>query len=420
MKLKNHKYFSFGIMIFLTFAACVLFQKCIDTFEIGNFLQIIIGILMPFFVGFTIAYLLNPIVDFFEQKVFHRLFVKKDFKHKKTLIRVLALSISMIIAIAAFAGLLTLLLPQLLISIIGLFNNAPSYIREASDYFTSLLHDNPSIANFIDAQLEGIMTYIQQLSNAILPSLQKLLGNLTSGVIDFISVLKNMLVGIIISIYVLYSKERFIAQSKKVVVALFPSSFATSFINLIKETNTVFGGFIRGQIIDAIIVGILCTIGTSFIYKPYAILIGAIVGTTNVIPFFGPFIGAIPSAFLLLLIDPKKCLIFIIFIIALQQFDGNILVPKIVGDRTGLSAFWVVFAILAFGTLFGFVGMFIGVPVFAVIYTLVSRFINNRLSKKGFSINTADYLYMKGGKPPIKPAENSEESNPTNNAKADQ
>ena len=229
MKLKNHKYFSFGIMIFLTFAACVLFQKCIDTFEIGNFLQIIIGILMPFFVGFTIAYLLNPIVDFFEQKVFHRLFVKKDFKHKKTLIRVLALSISMIIAIAAFAGLLTLLLPQLLISIIGLFNNAPSYIREASDYFTSLLHDNPSIANFIDAQLEGIMTYIQQLSNAILPSLQKLLGNLTSGVIDFISVLKNMLVGIIISIYVLYSKERFIAQSKKVVVALFPSSFATSF-----------------------------------------------------------------------------------------------------------------------------------------------------------------------------------------------
>ena len=235
---------------------------------------------------------------------------------------------------------------------------------------------------------------IQDFISTAMPSITKLLGNVTVGVIGVVNALKDSILGIIISVYVLYAKEQFIAQAKKIIVALTPDNFSKPFISLVRETHGVFGGFISGKIIDSLIIGVLCFIGTSILGMPYAVLVSVIVGVFNVIPFFGPFIGAIPSALLILMVDPLKCLWFVIFIIVLQQFDGNILGPYILGGTTGLSAFWVIFAILTFGGLFGFIGMFVGVPVFAVIYTLISRGINKKLEKKGRSTATADYLYL--------------------------
>lgn len=393
-RVREHRYFALGVMIVLVFAACVLLKKFLDTFELVGWLNTIIEVLMPFMIGFALAYLLNPVMKFFEKKVFERLFQKKEFKHKKKVIRALSVLVTFLICLAGLTAMLVSLLPQLLVSIMGVFRNSTSYVNDISNYIQNLLDGNPQVSAFIDGQFDSIMQSVQQLSNEILPTIQTLLSGVTSGVLSAIETVKNIILGLIISVYVLYAKEKFIAQSKKVIVALLPKNIAKGFIGLVGDTHKMFGGYISGKIIDAILVGILCGIGVYFIYRPYAILIGVLVGVFNIIPFLGPFIGAIPSALLILLEDPMRCLWFIIFIIVLQQFDGNVMEPKILGETTGLSAFWVIFSILVFGALFGFVGMFVGVPLFAAIYTWVRRWINGRLKKKGLSTNTEDYLHM--------------------------
>ncbi|MGN0585672.1 MAG: AI-2E family transporter, partial [Oscillospiraceae bacterium] len=195
-----------------------------------------------------------------------------------------------------------------------------------------------------------------------------------------------------VAIYLLCGKERFLAQLRKLVCAIFPKDAAGSIFNVASHTNKTLSGFISGKIIDSFIIGVITFISMTIMNMDFVALISVVIGVTNIIPFFGPFIGAIPCAFLLLVAAPKQVIPFVIFIIILQQFDGNILGPKILGDSTGLSSFWVMFAIFLGGGLFGFAGMLLGVPVFAVIYSLVSEFIDFLLSKKGASTNTDDYL----------------------------
>ena len=206
-----------------------------------------------------------------------------------------------------------------------------------------------------------------------------------------VSELFNAIIGVIISVYLLFGKENFSMQSKKAVYAMMKPAHANMLLHLTIKSNEIFGGFIIGKIIDSAIIGVLCFIGLSLLNMPYTLLVSVIVGVTNVIPFFGPYIGAIPSAILIMLQDPKMGIYFIIFILILQQIDGNIIGPKILGNSTGLSAFWVVFSILLGGGLFGFVGMILGVPTFAVIYYVVKMLVDHRLEQKNLPIETACY-----------------------------
>lgn len=402
--LRKNRYVLVGLTLFLTFVACTLFKIFLDNFNVLGVIRTIVRLMMPFMIGFALAYLLNPVMKFFERNLFERAFLNSRLKKKRKLVRGLSVLTTVVVALAAFTVVLLLLIPQLAYSLMGILNNLPEYMKNLGNYVEGLVAGNQELANFVDTQMTTINDTIQDFIATAMPSITKLLGNVTVGVIGVVNALKDSILGIIISVYVLYAKEQFIAQAKKVIVALTPDSFSKPFISLVRETHGVFGGFISGKIIDSLIIGVLCFIGTSILGMPYAVLVSVIVGVFNVIPFFGPFIGAIPSALLILMVDPLKCLWFVIFIIVLQQFDGNILGPYILGGTTGLSAFWVIFAILTFGGLFGFIGMFVGVPVFAVIYTLISRGINKKLEKKGRSTATADYLYLSSAqqKPPQK------------------
>lgn len=214
---------------------------------------------------------------------------------------------------------------------------------------------------------------------------------LSTGLLGVVTVLKNSLIGLIVMVYFLNIKDTLSAQSKKIVYSLFPLKQANRIIEEVRFTHSVFGGFITGKLLDSLIIGVICFFCMRLLRMPYVLLVSVIIGVTNVIPFFGPFIGAIPSAFLILLVSPMKCLYFLLFVLVLQQFDGNILGPKILGESTGLPSFWVLFSILLFGGLLGFVGMVIAVPTFAVFYHLTSEYVNRCLEKKALSQSTDDY-----------------------------
>ena len=209
----------------------------------------------------------------------------------------------------------------------------------------------------------------------------QVLPNLFGGVMRFTSGLLDVVVGIIIAIYLLLSKEIFYAQVKKLLFAFFPRRVAQATLNLTHDSNTIFCGFISGKILDSAIIGLLCYIGCLIFKFPSALLVSVIIGVTNVIPFFGPFIGAIPATLLILIQNPIKALWFVLFVLVLQQLDGNIIGPKILGNTTGLSSFWVLFAILLFGGLWGFVGMIVGVPLFAVIYDVIKKLVIHGLQR---------------------------------------
>ena len=219
-----------------------------------------------------------------------------------------------------------------------------------------------------------------------------ILRQVSLSMISLLKALWNFIIGFIISIYVMYNKESFAAQGKKLVFALMNTNTANQLIKDVRFTSDTFIGFISGKILDSFIIGCICFAGTSIMETPYALLVSVIVGVTNVIPFFGPYLGAIPSAILILMVNPIKCIYFIIFIIILQQVDGNIIGPKILGGSTGLSGFWIIFSITIFGGIMGIPGMIIGVPFFAVLYALIRRFSNRLLEKRGLPTETKMYL----------------------------
>ncbi len=219
-----------------------------------------------------------------------------------------------------------------------------------------------------------------------------LVTGISLSVMNVINIVKNLLIGLIVAIYVVNSKETFISQAKKITYSILPEPNAAFVIDQFRLAHRMFGGFIIGKMIDSLIIGVICFVGMSILNIPYVMLVSVIIGVTNIIPFFGPFIGAIPSALLILLANPLKSLYFLVFVLVLQQFDGNILGPKILGDSTGLSSFWVLFSILLFGGLWGFIGMVIGVPLFAVIYHLIRLTVNHFLRKKELSTVTEEYL----------------------------
>lgn len=388
------KYLYWGITAFLVIILSISFFLLLNNSQsISKALGILFKILKPFFLGFAFAYLLNPVMDFVENKWITPLLKKSNKKKIIKLSRPISITITIIFALAILTGLFIMVLPQLAKSIIYIINNLEDYSSNFQQWILNLFKTNDGIKEMISQQISRLNSIITDWTQTdVLPQINDIISKITTGVLGILSALKNIFIGLIISIYILSSKEKFFAQSKKITYAIFPIKASNVIIKTVRRCDNVFGGFVTGTIIDSVLVGIVCFIGMSIIHLPFPLLISVIIGVTNVIPFFGPFIGGIPSALLILMISPLQCLYFCIFILALQQLDGNVIVPRILGNTTGLSPFWVMFALLVFGGLFGFIGMLIGVPTFAVIYSIIVELIDARLIKHELPSKTKDYM----------------------------
>lgn len=396
MKLNtNKKYLSISIHAFLVIAASIMFFYFISEHAaIRQMLSRFVGLMMPFVYGLVLAYILNPVLNWLEKKVFPKLFKEKMSKRKR---RGLGVLISLLFALAVITLFLAILIPQLVESVDSLAKSIYAFLPQSQQMINNFFEhygNNELIAgllSLLDIDVTVPSMALQKLAGRAYTFLTQVLPNLFGGVMRFTSGLIDVVVGIIIAVYLLLSKEVFYAQIKKLMFAFFPRRFTQAVLNLVHDSNAIFCGFISGKILDSSIIGVLCFIGLSILRMPYTVLVSVIIAVTNVIPYFGPFIGAIPSFFIILIENPFKAVVFLLFILILQQVDGNIIGPKILGQSTGLSSFWVIFAVTFFGGLFGFVGMLIGVPTFAVIYGLVRNLSEYLLGKKGMKTRTLDF-----------------------------
>lgn len=398
MKFKfDKKYLYWGITGFLSLAGAILFYYIL--FHRSNFmggLDKFITIAMPIIDGFVLAYLFTPILNAIEKKLMKPLYKKAGIemtpKVKKRM-RACSILATLVVVLLVLYELFALILPEVIRSIQSIIFQFPIYVNNLSNWALSLMKNNPDLEATVNALINQYSAKMLEYVNTnLLPHINEVVKNVSLGVLGVFKALWNLVIGFIISVYLLGSKEKFAGQAKKIVYALFDREAGNEIVSNFRFVHSTFIGFLGGKIVDSIIIGIICFVCTSIIGTPYAILVSVIIGVTNVIPFFGPWIGGIPSALLVLMVDPKQALYFGILIIVIQQFDGNILGPKILGDSTGLSGFWVIFSITIFGGLFGVLGMIVGVPIFAVFYAGVRSLVNRVLHKKSLPTDLAPYM----------------------------
>lgn len=391
---KIRQQFSQGMTFFLVIAAAILFYFGLFRLNyISGILKTFLSVAKPIIYGLGIAFLLNPVIKKVDQILVPRLEkMTKTPERAAKISRSVGILVSLLTAFLLITALCNILLPELYTSIRDMVFKVPGQLNSLLDQINEMNSKDSTINMLVTNAIEEGSNYLQNwLRNDLLKQTNIIMTNLTVGVINVLSEVLNFCVGIIVSIYVLYSKELFSRQSKKFVYALLKPDRANLVLHLTRKSGDIFIGFLSGKIIDSAIIGVLCFIGLSILNMPYVLLVSVIVGVTNVIPFFGPYIGAIPSAILILLDSPIKGVYFLIFIFALQQLDGNVIGPKILGDSTGLSAFWVVFAIMVGGGLFGIPGMILGVPTFAVIYYIVTLLVNDLLRRKKLPVDSGSY-----------------------------
>lgn len=400
-KHRYSQYIGWGITAFVVIAAGVLFYFSIDYMgDLVKAIRSLMGILSPFIWGLVISYLLVPSMMMYERKLFRPLVasIKKrrpKVTLSKKLPRVLALILAEIVMLLLIAALIYLIVPQVYDSISAIITNSPAYFESASKAIDNLLHDFPEIEMYATKVFGNITeTLTKWATNTLLPSMENIVTNITTGVFSVVKAVYNIVIGMIVSIYILYNKEPFIAHYRKTLYCIFKPEKARKISSALRFADRTFMGFIVGKLLDSAIIGMICYVGCVVMRMPYDLLISVIIGVTNIIPFFGPFIGAIPSALLVLLVDPKMCLWFVIFIIVLQQIDGNIIGPKILGTSIGINGFWVLFSIVFFGGLFGFWGMLLGVPTFVIIYTAVERAVNRKLESRDLPTDASVYANL--------------------------
>lgn len=390
-------YLAIGLTAFLVIVSSVAFFFLIYRYDgFARILGKIIGILQPITIGLVIAYLMTPIVNFEERHLLPLAQRKmKNPKKANKLVRAVSVIGALAFFVLLIGVLLLMVIPELYKSINGLIVTLPKQVASFMEWLNGYVSSDSEISGYLEVGLTKATEYFEHWAKTdFLPQTKNILAGVTTGVINAVKVLFHVLIGIIISIYVLMSKEEFIGQSKKLTYALLPGKSANAVIHTVHKSNEIFGGFISGKLLDSLIIGVLCFICLYFMKMPYAVLVSVIVGVTNVIPFFGPYLGAVPSAILIMLANPIQGVYFIIFILVLQQFDGNILGPAILGESTGLSSFWVVFAILVGGGIFGIPGMIIGVPAFAVIFYVLRKIVNYILKKRQLPQDSGIYIQV--------------------------
>lgn len=395
----DKKYLHWGITAFLVLASAILFYYFVfHNTQFLNFFRNIVNICFPIIDGLVIAFLLCPMVNWFERKVFI-LFRKKEKRNEplseKTFkwFRVLSILFSYVIIISLLSLFFITVIPQVKTSIENIYYQSSQYKINIEKWLADLFEKNPKIEAYILDNYEYFSEQFGQWkNNYLLPKAQELLATLSTGVFNFVGALWDIIIGAIVSIYVLFSKEKFAGQFKKLAYGFLNIKTANVLISNIRMANKKFSGFIVGKLLDSFIIGVICFAGCRILGFEYPVLLALIVGVTNIIPFFGPFIGAIPCILLLFMINPLHSLYFALFVLALQQFDGNILGPAILGESTGISSFWVIFSITLFGGLWGVTGMIVGVPLFAVLYAIIKTALVTKLSKKDLPISTRKYI----------------------------
>jgi len=411
-KRPSDHYIALGLTAFCVIAASISFFFLLFHFEaVQAVIDSLMLILRPVLYGLVMAFLLLPI----HRHILSFLTSLLPGKKIRPVLNAAAILLSLLVAILIVYILLAMVLPQLYISVVGLVRAFPGYIETVQKWLVKTWEDNPELQGFllpyyqsaaesleswlqndILPNLESVNTLINWAKEVLLPNVSGVVTSVSAGVAAVLMVFKDLLIGLIISVYLLARKDIFAAQSKKIVYSLFPTRFADQIVEEVRSAYRILSGFINGKLVDSLIIGIICLICCNLLHFPYPALVSTIIGVTNIIPFFGPFIGAIPCIFLILLVNPLQGLYFAIFVLVLQQFDGNILGPKILGDSTGLASFWVLFSILLFGGLFGFAGMVLGVPVFAMIYSIISRLVARGLRRHGLPVETAQYMGKTG------------------------
>lgn len=413
----RHLYLAAGLTAFAVVAASLcLFFALFHFSDVAHFFNMLGAILRPIFMGAVIAFLLLPVHRYI-LRFLTAMTPDKRIKNKRDMafLNIVAIILSLLLAFFLFYLLLAMVIPQVYDSVVGLIQAIPDYIEVVQVWLQTFFEDNPDIQaaimpvyssaassleqwlnSDILPNLESVTTTFNWVRQTILPNITGVVAGVSGMVVGFLVLVKDLLISIIVSVYLLVRKDIFAAQSKKIIYSLFRTDIADLIVDETRNAYRIMSGFINGKLLDSLIIGIICLVCCNLFKFPYPALIATIVGVTNIIPFFGPFIGAIPCGLLIFLVNPLQAIYFAIFILVLQQFDGNILGPKILGDSTGLASFWVLFSILFFGGLFGFAGMVLGVPVFAMFYSVVSRLVSYGLRSRSLPIETEDYMGKTG------------------------
>ena len=390
-------YFRLGFTAFLTVAACIIFFFILFRWDsISAIIGKILKSAEPIIIGLALAYLLMPVKEFIEKPVCKFLLAKKVKKEKaKSWSKAVGIAGAIVFLLVIIGILIMSLGPALFTSIVGLIDAMPSYIESFVKWISDSGIADTEVAVFIGNSINSLTSELENWAKTeILPLVQQYITQITSGVLSIVKAILNFLIGIIAMTYVMSIQEDLVGQCKKIIYAIFPAKKGNVIIDTVRKSNKIFGGFVIGKIIDSAIIGVIAYIGCLLMQTPSALLVAFIIGVTNVIPFFGPFIGAIPSILLVLIQSPIHALYLAIFILILQQVDGNIIGPKILGESTGLSAFWILTSISIAGGLFGFFGMLLGVPVFAVIYYIVQQILVYRMKEKALSTETEEYVEL--------------------------
>ncbi len=381
MEQKHPDYWKLGVTIFGSLAAAIAFYFLLFRIgELTSYLSVILSALQPVVIGMAVAYVLCPVQTFFE-------------RHLTKCGRFARLT-SVLLTMLAAAGIVgifcVLALPELVHSVSDLVTKLPGMVDAQLERLRAYLEtDSEAVENF----MKMVRSVEDFLSNWIKTNLFSTVSNISSSVLSIGSAVVNLTVAIVVAIYLLLDRERYVAQCRKLFFSVSKNKkWNDAILDGVHQADRIFSGFISGKLVDSLIVGVICFVCLTILRMPYALLVSVIVGVTNIIPMFGPFIGAVPSAFLILLVSPGKCVVFLIFIIILQQIDGNIIGPRILGNSTGLSALYVTVAMLLFGKLLGFLGMIVGVPLFATLYYIVKRVAEYSLRKQEMPVSTQDYI----------------------------
>lgn len=409
----NRKYTTIATYSLIVIILAVLFVVLIFQYDsIAGGIAWLWEVFAPILLGLLFAYILNPLVNLFENKVFKgirdgEVRIKPDAKNaekriekakarRKNLSKGLSVAISLIILLAVITGIFLAVFPNIAQSIVDLANHMPTYVDNVNAWLKETFENNPEITNYISQEFSELENIVKEFAAGIEPMAGDIFSSVSTSVVDFVSGflsgLKNVVIGLIIAVYFLCSKERLLAQMRKLMFALFSNDKCQGFFSVCKRTNKIFTSYIISNLLDSCFVFVAMSIVLSLMGMPYAILISAVCAVTDLIPFFGPFIGAIPCGFLILLVDPVKVIWFAIFVLVLQQFDGNIFRPFLMEETMGLPAIWVLISIILGGGLFGIPGMLLGTPVFTVIYMLFSEFLSAKLKKKKLPTQTEEYF----------------------------
>ncbi len=422
----NKKYTTIAVYALIVIVLAILFVVFIFKYDsFANGFSWLSEVVAPIVIGICIAYVINPLVMWFENRVFNKLkddeinipsiwdkinigtkdeqkahqmqqlkAVKRR-RRRRTVAKALSVSLSMLIVITFIVAVCVAIVPYVAQSIVDLADQMPKYASNLENMLKKLFENTPSLALVISEEFTELSNILDKIAEQIAPMASDIIGSVSMGVIGVITsvlvTLKNVLIGIMIAIYLLFSKERLLAQAKKIMFAFMKNNKCQSILTVCRKSNNIFKTFIVSNLLDALIIFIFMLIGTSLMDMPYAMLVSLVCGVTNLIPFFGPFIGAIPCGLLIILVDPIKVIWFGLFVLVLQQCDGNIIKPFLFGETMGLPALWVLISIIVSGGLFGIPGMLLGAPVFAVIYLLFGDYISARLARKNLPTATDDY-----------------------------